>query len=154
MSAFIIYAIVLTLAYIIYYSAMITKDAYARKEQTSDTSETFDVGDMNGQIESVTVNESKHGFYLGDENADEEDNAGEEESTDVTADDHEATDESDSESDAPSKAEQHAESAEAMMEEIDPEFSDSFEPDEFDLVLLNPANTVPVITNNDTRDEL
>ena len=96
MSAFIIYAIVLTLAYIIYYSAMITKDAYARKDQTSDISETFDVGDMNGRIESVTVNESKHGFYLGDEIADEE------ELTDVTADDQEATDESDSESDAPS----------------------------------------------------
>lgn len=148
MSAFIIYAIVLTLAYIIYYSAMITKDAYARKDQISDTSETFDVGDMNGHIESVTVNESKHGFYLGDEIADEE------ELTDVTADDQEATGESDSESDAPSQAEQHAESAEAMMEEIDPEFSDSFEPDEFDLVLLNPANTVPVIITTDTRDEL
>lgn len=148
MSAFIIYAIVLTLAYIIYYSAMITKDAYARKDQTSDTSETFDVGDMNGRIESVTVNESKHGFYLGDEIANEE------ELTDVTADEQEATGESDSESDAPSQAEQHAESAEAMMEEIDPEFSDSFEPDEFDLVLLNPANTVPVIITTDTRDEL
>lgn len=148
MSAFIIYAIVLTLAYIIYYSAMITKDAYARKDQTSDISETFDVGDMNGRIESVTVNESKHGFYLGDEIADEE------ELTDVTADDQETIDESDSESDAPSQAEQHAESAEAMMEEIDPEFSDYFEPDEFDLVLLNPANTVPVIITTDTRDEL
>ena len=109
---------------------------------------------MNGRIESVTVNESKHGFYLGDEIAYEEDNTNEEELTDMTADDQEATDESDSESDAPSQAEQHAESAEAMMEDIDPEFSDSFVPDEFDLVLLNPANTVPVIITTDTRDEL
>ena len=152
MSAFIIYAIILTLAYIIYYSAMITKDAYARKDQTSDTSETFDVGDMNDRIESVTVNESKHGFYLGDEIADEEDNANEEVLTDVTADDQEATDES--ELDFPSQAEQHAESADAMMVEFDPEFCVSFEPDEFDLVLLNPANTIPVIITTDTRDEL
>lgn len=154
MSAFIIYAIVLTLAYIIYYSAMITKDAYARKDQPSDTSETFDVGDMNDNIESVTVNESKHGFYLGDENAEEEDNTGEEVLTDMPADDQEAIDESETRPDTPTQAEQHAESAEAMMEEIDPEFSDSFEPDEFDLVLLNPANTVPVIITTDIRDEL
>lgn len=150
MSAFIIYAIVLTLAYIIYYSAMITKDSYARKGQISDTTETFDVGDMNDRIESVTVNESKHGFYLGDEN--DEDNANEEELPDVTADGHGTTCES--EPSVPSQAEQHAESAEAMMEEIEPEYSDSFEPDEFDMVLLNPANTVPVIITTDTRDEL
>ena len=65
MSAFLIYAIVLTLVYIIYYSAMITKEAYGAKSLTNDTSETFEFGDMNEQIESVDVNESEHGFYIG-----------------------------------------------------------------------------------------
>lgn len=74
MSAFVIYAIVLTLAYIIYYSAIITKETYAQKNQPSSFSETFEVGDMNQQIESVTVNESKDGFYLGDHATMEEDN--------------------------------------------------------------------------------
>ena len=154
MSAFIIYAIVLTLAYIIYYSAMITKETYAAKGQVSDSSETFDVGDMNDHIESVSVHESKHGFYLGDSEAEEEDKITEEVITDVVGDDNEGDKESETKDSTPSLAEQHAESAEAQMEDILPEFSDEFEPDEFDAVLLNPANTVPVIITTDTRDEL
>lgn len=151
MSAFIIYAIVLTLAYIIYYSAMITKDAYAKKAQESDTSETFDVEDMNDQIESVTVNESRHGFYLGDTADDEDIHEEEEEMTDVT---EEEQTEAETEEDGPSLAEQHAKSAQAQMTDIHPEYPDQFEPDEFDMVLLNPSNTVPVIITTDTRDEL
>lgn len=154
MSAFVIYAIVLTLAYIIYYSAMITKDTYARKDQVSDTSETFDVTDMNDQIESVTVHESKHGFFLGDPDTSSEDNVNEEEITDVAEDEQADIQMPETKDDAPSPAEQHAITAEARMEDIQPEYSDTFEPDEFDLVLLNPDNTVPVIITTDTRDEL
>lgn len=149
MSAFIIYAIVLTLAYIIYYSAIITKDSYGRKKEAPDSSETFDVGDMDGQIESVTVNESEHGFYLGDTSSDED--HAEDEMTDVS---ESVLAETEPAEDTPSEAERHAEHAEAMMEEITPEYSREFEPDEFDLVLLNPSNTVPVIITTDTRDEL
>lgn len=147
MSAFTIYAIVLTLAYVIYYSAMVTSEAYARKDQTSDTSETFELEGVDDPIESVTVNESKDGFYIGNTPADEEDTINEEASTDVP-------DAEEADSDATDVAGQHAVSAESMMEEITPEYSDEFEPDEFDAVLLNPANTVPVIITTDTRDKL
>jgi len=153
MSAFIIYAIILTLAYIIYYSAMITRDSYATKGQTSDTTETFEVSDMNGQIESVEVNESDHGFYIGDEISEDEDTVGKEDITNVEDEDR-FIPETETEQSAPSPAEQHAETVEARMEDIQPEFTDEFEPDEFDMILLNPSNTVPVIITTDTRDKL
>lgn len=154
MSAFVIYAIILTLVYIVYYSAMVTREMYARKDQVSDTTETFDVGGMNDQIESVAVNESKNGFYLGDTVAEEEDQVNEENITDVTDEDQVSVLGTGQASDEPSEAELHAESAEAMMEDIEPEFPAQYEPDEFDLILLNPSNTVPVIITTDTRDEL
>lgn len=154
MSAFVIYAIILTLVYIVYYSAMVTREMYARKDQVSDTTETFDVGGMNDQIESVAVNESKNGFYLGDTVAEEEDQVNEENITDVTDEDQVSVLGTGLASDEQSEAEQHAESAEAMMEDIEPEFPAQYEPDEFDLILLNPSNTVPVIITTDTRDEL
>lgn len=153
MSAFLIYAIVLTLVYIIYYSAMITKDTYAAKGQTSDTSETFEFSDMNSQIESVDVNESEHGFYIGDEAPDYEDNVSQEEINNVE-DEHGILPETETSQVGPSQAELHAKAAEAGMEDIQPEYSDEFEPDEFDTILLNPLNTVPVIITTDTRDEL
>lgn len=152
MSAFTIYAIVLTLAYVIYYSAMITKEAYARKDQGSDTTETFDIGGMNDQIESVTVNESKDGFYLGDPDTDDGDNVNEESITEMSDEDQVSVEGKDPE--LPSQAEQRAATVGEMMEEITAEYSDEFEPDEFDAVLLNPANTVPVIITMDTRDKL
>ncbi|MCQ2147613.1 MAG: hypothetical protein MJZ16_08865 [Bacteroidales bacterium] len=154
MSAFVIYAIILTLVYIVYYSAMVTREMYARKDQVSDTTETFDVGGMNDQIESVAVNESKNGFYLGDTVAEEEDQVNEENITDVVDEDQVSVLGTGQASDEPSEAELYAESAEAMMEDIEPEFPAQYEPDEFDLILLNPSNTVPVIITTDTRDEL
>lgn len=147
MSAFTIYAIVLTLAYVIYYSAMITREAYASKDQSSDTSETFEFDGMDDPIESVTVNESKDGFYIGESTADDEEDINEEVSTDVP-------DGEETVSDAIEMAELHAASTEEMMEEVSAEYPDEFEPDEFDAVLLNPANTVPVIITTDTRDKL
>ena len=153
MSAFLIYAIVLTLVYIIYYSAMITKEAYGAKSLTNDTSETFEFGDMNEQIESVDVNESEHGFYIGDEAPESEDNVSKEEIISVE-DDHGIRPETEIGQEGPSEAELHAQAAEAKMEDIQSEYSDEFEPDEFDMILLNPLNTVPVIITTDTRDEL
>lgn len=153
MSAFLIYAIVLTLVYIIYYSAMITKETYGAKGQTNDTTETFEFGDMSEQIESVDVNESEHGFYIGDEAPETEDNVCNEEIINVE-DDHSIQPETETIQEGPSEAELHAQATEAKMEDIQPEYSDEFEPDEFDMILLNPLNTVPVIITTDTRDEL
>ena len=144
--------IVLTLLYFIYYSAIITKEVYSWKGKPQDSSETFDFTDMAGQIESVSVNESKYGFYLGDTETEERDY--EEETSDVTDKMPTLPEESATRPDLPSEAQQHAETAEAQMEDIEPEYTDEFEPDEFDAILLNPANTVPVIITTDTRDKL
>lgn len=153
MSAFLIYAIVLTLVYIIYYSAMITKETYASKGQTNDTAETFEFGGTSQPIESVDVNESEHGFYIGDDEPECEDSVRKEEIDDVE-DEQGILPETETGQAGPSQAEQHAQAAEDQMEDIQPEYSDGFEPDEFDTILLNPLNTVPVIITTETRDEL
>ena len=46
MSPFLIFAIVLTVAYIIYYAVMITRDLYGKKDEENKHEEVFDVGDM------------------------------------------------------------------------------------------------------------
>lgn len=156
MSAFVIYAVVLTLIYVLYYTVMLTREMYAAKGQASDTTETFEVGDMDGQISSVSVNETKDGFYLGEEMPVDEDNTAESEELTEVADDNVTIIEPESMTNPsePTMAEQHAEAVEDGMEDIQPEFSDGFEPDEFDTILLNPANTVPVIITTEVRDEL
>ena len=153
MSAFLIYAIVLTLVYIIYYSAMIKKETYASKGQINDTAETFEFGGTSQPIESVDVNESEHGFYIGDDEPECEDSVRKEEIYDVE-DEQVILPETETGQVGPSQAEQHAQAAEDQMEDIQPEYSDGFEPDEFDTILLNPLNTVPVIITTETRDEL
>ena len=46
MSPFVIFVIVLTVIYIIYYAVMITRDLYGKKEEHKSQEEVFDVGDM------------------------------------------------------------------------------------------------------------
>ena len=46
MSPFVIFVIVLTIIYIIYYAVMITRDLYGKKEDHKTQEEVFDVSDM------------------------------------------------------------------------------------------------------------
>lgn len=46
MSPFVIFVIVLTVIYIIYYAVMITRDLYGKKEEHKSQEEVFDVSDM------------------------------------------------------------------------------------------------------------
>lgn len=63
MKSFVIFAIVLTVVYVIYYTIVIVQDLYGKpKEEKSDT-ETFDVSDM--ADESVAVTENEGGFSVG-----------------------------------------------------------------------------------------
>lgn len=66
MKSFVIFAIVLTVVYVIYYTIVIVQDLYGKpKEEKSDT-ETFDVSDMADEDESVAVTENEGGFSVGD----------------------------------------------------------------------------------------
>ena len=64
MSAFWIFAIVLTIAYIIYYAVMICIDLYGKpKESKGSEEEVFDIGDMEIE-ESKVVEETEEGFRV------------------------------------------------------------------------------------------
>ena len=68
MSPFMIFALVLTIAYAIYYAVVIAKDLQGKKGRTNSTEEVFDLDGMEEE-ESVEVSEAGDGFQV--ENAGE-----------------------------------------------------------------------------------
>lgn len=65
MSSYLIFVLVLTAIYIIYYSVIITKDLYGKKDEAKTNEEVFDVSGMADAEESVTVEENDGGFSIG-----------------------------------------------------------------------------------------
>lgn len=59
-----ILALVLTIAYAIYYAVVIAKDLQGKKGRTNSTEEVFDLEDMEDE-ESVEVSEAGDGFQVG-----------------------------------------------------------------------------------------
>lgn len=64
MSPFVIFAISLTIAYVIYYAVMITRDLYGKKEESKSNEEVFDVSNITEEEAAVAVNESDGGFSI------------------------------------------------------------------------------------------
>ena len=64
MSPFMIFALVLTIAYAIYYAVVIAKDLQGKKGRTNSTEEVFDLDGMEEE-ESVEVSEAGDGFQVG-----------------------------------------------------------------------------------------
>lgn len=64
MSPFMIFALVLTIAYAIYYAVVIAKDLQGKKGRTNSTEEVFDLDGME-EDESVEVSEAGDGFQVG-----------------------------------------------------------------------------------------
>ena len=67
MNSYFIFAIVLTVAYIIYYAVIIAHDIYGKKGTDKPNEEVFDLGAPEEE-ESVAVTESESGFSIGSEN--------------------------------------------------------------------------------------
>lgn len=65
MSPFAIFAIVLTVAYIIYYGVNISRDLYGKKGQENETEEIFDMGTMSEIEEPIPVTEDGDSFIIG-----------------------------------------------------------------------------------------
>lgn len=65
MSPYVIFVIVLTIAYIIYYGYNISKDLYGKKGQPEATVEEFDVSGMENEEQPTPVRETGEGFSLG-----------------------------------------------------------------------------------------
>ena len=70
MSPFVIFAISLTIAYVIYYAVMITRDLYGKKEEAKSNEEVFDISNMTEEEAAVAVNESDGGFSVADKQYD------------------------------------------------------------------------------------
>ena len=66
MSSFLIFAIVLTVVYIIYYAIVIVQDLYGKPKEETRNAESFDVSDMAAEDESIAVSESDGDFSVGD----------------------------------------------------------------------------------------
>lgn len=64
MSPFVIFAISLTIEYVIYYAVMITRDLYGKKEENKSNEEVFDVSSITEEDAAVAVNESDGGFSI------------------------------------------------------------------------------------------
>ena len=64
MSPFVIFAISLTIAYVIYYAVMITRDLYGKKEENKSNEEVFEVSNITEEEAAVAVNESDGGFSI------------------------------------------------------------------------------------------
>lgn len=66
MSAYLIFVIILTIAYILYYAVIIVQDLYGKKDELKSDEEVFDVSSMDEGEDSVAVSESDTGFSIGD----------------------------------------------------------------------------------------
>lgn len=66
MKSFVIFAIVLTVVYVIYYTVVIVQDLYGKPKEEKSQAESFDLSDMTDEDESITVTESEGGFSVGD----------------------------------------------------------------------------------------
>lgn len=70
MSSYLIFVLVLTAIYIIYYAVIITKDLYGKKDEAKTNEEVFDVSGMADAEESVAVEENDGGFSIGENSYD------------------------------------------------------------------------------------
>lgn len=66
MKSFVIFAIVLTVVYVIYYTVVIVQDLYGKPKEEKNQAESFDLSDMTNEDESISVTESEGGFSVGD----------------------------------------------------------------------------------------
>lgn len=85
MSAFGIFALILTTAYIIYFSVVIIRDVTTSRKSAEDNSETETFNATFAEEQSVEVTETENGFAVGDNNIDAVPVAAVEGSTEPTA---------------------------------------------------------------------
>lgn len=151
MSAFVIFAIVLTVIYMIYYAGMITKDLYGKKNQQITNQETFNfVADEHEEV-ATEVSEVGDGFSFSTDKKDDM-----EEETEISA---VSSTEDIRQAQAELEVKQLTQADSTILkiydstEQIQPEHSVELESKEFRMALLNrekiPGNLLKV-----KKDEL
>lgn len=66
MSGFVIFALVLTFVYVVYFAVMITLDLHGKKDEKKTEEETYDVGDLTNEEQPVAIEERNEGPDEGD----------------------------------------------------------------------------------------
>lgn len=148
MDSYFIFAIVLTVAYIIYYAVIITHDLYGKKGTDKPNEEVFDLGAPEEE-ESVAVTESETGFSIGSENF-------ETESTTVASETSADEDGKDKLDTAQDKLERLKAEAEERMQETTPYLSDARTSEEMYKAMISKGrlDNRPEIKWNPIQDRL
>ena len=145
---FLDFAIVLTVAYIIYYAVIIAHDLYGKKGTDKPDEEVFDLGAPEEE-ESVAVTESESGFSIGSENY-------ETESTATSSETSPEEDIKDKPGTAQEKLERLKAEAEEQMEETTPYLSDARTSEEMYKAMISKGrlDNRPEIKWNPIQDRL
>ncbi|MCS2337922.1 hypothetical protein NXX54_05035 [Bacteroides sp. BFG-638] len=148
MNSYFIFAIVLTVAYIIYYAVIIAHDLYGKKGTDKPDEEVFDLGAPEEE-ESVAVTESESGFSIGSENY-------ETESTATSSETSPEEDIKDKPGTAQEKLERLKAEAEEQMEETTPYLSDARTSEEMYKAMISKGrlDNRPEIKWNPIQDRL
>ncbi len=117
MKSFVIFAIVVTVIYVIYYTVIIVQDLYGKPKDDKSQAESFDVSDMAEEEESIAVSESDGGFSVGDNRYE---TAYEEKQIDGAQENGSTA----HEDDKPGELEKIQSAVEKKMEEVKPVYSD------------------------------
>lgn len=149
MTGFIIFAIVLTLAYVLYFAAMITTDLAALKKAAETEEENIDIGTANEEVDefatqNVVEDPSTGGFNFVSSQQKEEDAAteiaeAEEQLNDDDALHYDDDNSSEANSEQAQDDDSHSEAEETNLENQEQELEDNEEPEE-DLDEAEPEN--------------
>ncbi len=135
MKSYFIFAIVLTVAYLVYYAVIIVQDLYGKKGTGKPEEEVFDLGNPEEE-ESVAVTENETGFNVGDENYETE------AAPTASPAPQEAEDKADKgEAAVAEKMARLKAQAEEQMEETAPYLSDAYTADELYKAMLAKGKT-------------
>ncbi len=146
MKSYLIFAIVLTVAYIIYYAVIIAQELYGKKGEEKTEEEVFDLDPS--EEESVAVTESDTGFSVGSEQYETEGStATEEQQEPETAPPTETPEE---------KLQRLKAKAEERMEETEPYLSDAFTTEEMYKAMVSGGHidNRPALAWKPIRDKL
>lgn len=148
MKSYFIFAIVLTIAYAIYYAAIIAHDLYGKKGTDKKDEEVFDIGAPEEAEESVAVLESETGFSIGSESYDTENT--------VTVPEASQEESANNPTAAQEKLERLKAEAEERMEDTVPYLSDARTSDEMykAMIAKGRVDNRPEIMWNPIQDRL
>ena len=148
MNSYFIFAIVLTVAYLIYYAVIIMQDLYGKRRTGKTEEEVFDLGTLEDE-ESVAVSESETGFRVGNEQY-------ETESTATSSETSPEEDIKDKPGTAQEKLERLKAEAEEQMEETTPYLSDARTSEEMYKAMISKGrlDNRPEIKWNPIQDRL